>query len=268
MHLSLRRKKRSPFSFPRHWCALSAVRAIFLVALSFTAPTLSAADKTAPAPAANAATKKADSATNSLLPNQADQGLSAATLLSRVFEERAAQILERYIPVRDFQVTAKVTASGKALPSAPYDPKGLSTGTLSNLQPEELDSFVKQVKIDVLLNERLTSTRPKIQALLAKSLNLKPKRGDRITFGNLGIEVVPDEWVKEKSDLKRSSIGSKSREISSITSSRRRNWPRRMRPGTPRWRNNRRKKPRPRTLSPATPAFGKNSGKRTRSSSG
>ena len=170
--------------------------AIFFLALLAALPV--DAEKPAPQPP----TKKSSSSAITPNPMATEPGVGSGTLLTRVFEERATQILERYIPVRDFQVTVRVTPSGKTLPKAPYDPKGLSTGTLSSLEAEELDTYVKQVKIDVLLNERLASTRPKLQALLTKSLNLQPQRGDRITFGNLGIEVAPDEWVKEKSDMK------------------------------------------------------------------
>ncbi len=119
-------------------------------------------------------------------------------VLTQAFEQRARELLERYIPVREFQVSVQVTATNKAMPLTPYDPSGI----ILSRSTEELSAYVQRVDIEILLTSRLASTKNRLQQLLFKELELNQRRGDRVKFGDLGIEIDNDSWRQEKNDLK------------------------------------------------------------------
>ena len=45
--------------------------------------------------------------------------VNAGALLSRTYEEKAREILERYLPQKEFQIIADVTHNGRPIPRAP-----------------------------------------------------------------------------------------------------------------------------------------------------
>jgi flagellar motor switch protein FliG len=126
----------------------------------------------------------------------------SAAALSRIYEERAQQTLERFIPAKEFSLNAQVKSNNKKTLRAPYDPKSVDPGSLQNMSPEELDEYIAKVEIDVLITKRLQPSQKKIEELLSKALKLNVKRGDKIAFSPLGIEVTDEAWTKERSDLK------------------------------------------------------------------
>lgn len=128
--------------------------------------------------------------------------INMAAVLTRTYEEKARETLERFLPIREFQVAATVQPSGKVLPRAPYEPRALGASSILNMTPEELDPYVARISLEVLVSTRLKNATRRIEELLFKGLGLKRSR-DRVTFGNLGIEIETDEWRKEKTDLKR-----------------------------------------------------------------
>ncbi len=129
--------------------------------------------------------------------------VNAGALLSRTFEEKAREILERYLPQKEFQIIADVAHNGRPIPRAPYEPKTLTPGASLNLTPDELAPYIKSVVIEVALANRLGSAKRRIEELLNRNLKLQKNRGDRVTFSSLGIELETDDWRKEKVDLKR-----------------------------------------------------------------
>ncbi len=130
--------------------------------------------------------------------NRKIQTVDTKAVLTEAFEQRARELLERYIPAREFQVSVNVTPTKKALPLTPYDPSGL----ILSRSTEELGTYVQKVELEVLLTARLASTKNRLQQLLFKELELSQKRGDRVRFGDLGIEIDTDAWRQEKSELK------------------------------------------------------------------
>ena len=127
--------------------------------------------------------------------------INSRAVLSKAYQERAMKLLERYIPVKEFQISADVTPSDKALPRTPYDPNALTANAFENMAIEELETFVTRVQLEILIGTRLSSMKSKIDELLVKSLKLKRGR-DRIRFDSLGIEVEPEAWQKQKLEMK------------------------------------------------------------------
>ncbi len=134
--------------------------------------------------------------------NPQEVAFNAGAALSRTFEERARELLERYVPSREFQVSANVTPSGRPLPRAPYEPKAVTSGASLNMTFDELDPYVGRVQIEILLSNRLKTSQKRLEDLLFKVMKLKKNRGDRIAFDALGIEIDSEEWQKEKAELK------------------------------------------------------------------
>ena len=124
-----------------------------------------------------------------------------STILSRTYEERAREILERYIPAREFQVTADVTSNGRIPTTAPYDPASVAPTSTLNLSVDELDTYVRRVSVEVLVSTRLAASKKRLEDLVFKALRLKRNR-DRIVLGDLGIDLDSDEWRKERADLR------------------------------------------------------------------
>jgi hypothetical protein len=119
-------------------------------------------------------------------------------LLSTLFETRARQILERHIPPKDFDLTIQVTPSAKAPPDAPYFPNALSPQALENTAPDELLPYIARIEIQVLLSTRVIKVKSKVEEILVSGLKLDKKRGDRVSFSPLGIELEPEAWTQEK----------------------------------------------------------------------
>ncbi len=124
------------------------------------------------------------------------------TLLSRNFEQRAIEALQRYLPAREFEVSVNVTPSGTALPRTPYEPKEVTNAAIANRTTDELKPYIRQVRVQVALTNRLMGSRKRIDELVSKALGLDARRGDTIGYTSLGIDVEDDAWRKEKSDLR------------------------------------------------------------------
>ncbi len=142
-------------------------------------------------------------APNARAPGGSEGGVNAGALLSRTYEEKAREILERYLPQKEFQVIANVTHNGRPIPRAPYEPKTLTPGSSLNLTPDELAPYVSRIVIEIALANRLNSAKRRIEELLNRGLKLQKPRGDTVTYSPLGIELETDDWKKEKLDLKR-----------------------------------------------------------------
>ena len=124
-----------------------------------------------------------------------------AEKLSKVFEGRIREVLERHLPTREFSVLVTATPSGKQLPNTPYVPKA-GGSAFAQLSDAELDAYVSKLSVEVLVSKRLSKSQAKIQELIAKNFKIKPNRGDRVTFSALGIEVTSDEWERERNSLR------------------------------------------------------------------
>jgi hypothetical protein len=122
--------------------------------------------------------------------------------LSKAYETRVRETLERHVPAKEFSVIVTATPNGKKLPSAPYVPKGSAAGAFSSLAIEELDLYVRSVKVEVLLSRRLSSSRRKIEEMITRSLKLRTNRGDKVAFSPLGIDLPSDEWERERGNLR------------------------------------------------------------------
>jgi hypothetical protein len=122
--------------------------------------------------------------------------------LSKAYEARVRETLERHVPAKEFSVVVTAIPNGKKLPSAPYVPKGSAAGAFSSLPVEELDLYVRSVKVEVFLSRRLNTSRRKIEELISRSLKLRANRGDKVAFSRLGIELPSDEWESERSGLR------------------------------------------------------------------
>src|SRR3954466_4026 len=102
-------------------------------------------------------------------PDVAADERSTAAALSHVYEERARGLLERYLPAKDFQVTAVVTPS-KLKPRAPYDPKQLSPGLFGEMSLEELSGYITSVQLEVMVSRSIAKSKRTIEEILFKSL--------------------------------------------------------------------------------------------------
>ncbi len=122
--------------------------------------------------------------------------------LSKAYETRVRETLERHVPAKEFSVIVTATPNGKKLPSAPYVPKGSAAGAFSSLPIEELDLYVRSVKVEVLLSRRLSASRRKIEEMITRSLKLRANRGDKVAFSPLGIDLPSDEWERERGNLR------------------------------------------------------------------
>lgn len=143
----------------------------------------------APAPVAPAAPTK-------------EELVDLGALLSRSYEDRARALLERYIPSKEFQLTASAVSSGKQLKRAPYEPRSVTSASIATLPAEALRTYAARVSFDIALSSRVAGNRRKIEELLVRSLKLDAARGDRMAFGSLGLDIEDESWTKEKTDLK------------------------------------------------------------------
>ncbi len=132
------------------------------------------------------------------------EGIKPDPGLTRVLEAKANQILERYLSTRDFQISIEAYSNGKSLPKAtraPYEPRSAAP-KFSSLSIDELNTYVRQVKMDVTLTSRVKGATGKLEELLVRGLRLDKARGDKIIFSSLNIEIESEAWMKEKAELK------------------------------------------------------------------
>ncbi len=147
-------------------------------------------------PAKPAATRPA------LAPKAADPAINMNLILSRSYEARTREVLERYLPPKEFEVIVDVTPNNKVLPNAPYEPRAQTPGAPLNMPIEELDQYVAKLRVQVLLSNRVASSQRRVEELLNRAIATNKKRGDIVSFSPLGIDLEDETWHKEKGDLK------------------------------------------------------------------
>ena len=142
----------------------------------------------------NAATMPISGATTSVRP-------SLAPPISRALERQVRLLIERHVAPVDFQVAVTATAApATEQQSLPYLPETLIALPIDIMPIDEVMALATKVDIEVFVAQRVNGpTQQKIAALLTKKLGLNSKRGDQVTFTQLGIELPSPE-----SDLARS----------------------------------------------------------------